>query len=206
MHIYKFRILSEEQNDFVRDIEISSNQTFEDLHKSILKTTGLEGKELASFHITNGRWIKLKEITLIDMMDGRNVLLPEHDDDEEKSIPETCVMKDCKLKDFVDDPHQRLIYEYDFLHMKTFYIELIQISQAKSNVKYPVCTRSIGELEIKKKPAVPGIINNNEIPEDMKPEDLNADLFFAEDDEDEDEFQSNINLELDDGFEEFRPL
>ena len=48
MHVYKFRVLSEEQNEFVRDIEISSIQTFEDFHKIILQTSGLDGKELAN--------------------------------------------------------------------------------------------------------------------------------------------------------------
>src|SRR5210317_1322177 len=114
MHVYKFRVLSEEQNEFVRDIEISSIQTFEDFHKIILQTSGLDGKELASFQITNGRWIKLKEITLIDMTQEKTDFLPtfEDEDEEEAILPETYVMKDSRLKDFIDDPHQRMIYEY----------------------------------------------------------------------------------------------
>lgn len=205
MHVYKFRILSEEQNDFVRDIEICSTQTFEDFHKIILKSTGLDGKELASFHITNGKWIKLKEITLIDMLEGQSEIESEEEEEEQKGkiLPQTYVMRDCKLKDFIDDPHQRLIYEYDFLHLKTFFIELIQISQAKSNVKYPVCTRSNGQLELKPKNAKPKPGSDMDVPEDVNIEELRHDIFFNDDDED---MESNSNFDLDDGFEEFKPL
>jgi hypothetical protein len=200
MHVYKFRILSEEQNDFVRDIEISSVQRFEDFHNIILQTTGLDGKELASFHITNGKWIKLKEITLIDMMEEQNEFEEEYEDEDSSVFPETLVMKDCKLKDFIDDPHQRMIYEYDFLNLKTFFIELIQISQAKSKVNYPVCVRSVGKLELRKKNTSPEDLTNIE---NITQEDLSIENIFN--DEDSDGIQTNSKLELDDGFEEFKP-
>ena len=108
-------------------------------------------------------------------------------------------MRDSSLKDFVDDPHQRMLYEYDFLNMKTFYIELIQISEAEKDIKYPVCTRSVGQLEIKKK-ITP---ENGAAPEDMDLEELSIENIF---DDGSEEDISNHNLELDDGFEEFKPI
>ncbi len=201
MHVYKFRILSEEQNDFVRDIEISSIQSFEDFHNILLQTCGLDGKELASFNITNGKWIKVKEITLIDMNEEQIELEKEPEEENENLFPKTLVMKDCKLKDFIDDPHQRMIYEYDFLNLKTFFIELTRVSQAKDNINYPVCTRSVGKLEPKKKKLTPDDVSDIE---DIKPGDLSIENIFN--DEDSLGIQKNTNLELDDGFEEFKPL
>lgn len=198
MHVYKFRILSEDQEDFLRDIEISSIKTFEDFHNIILETSGLDGKELASFHITNGKWIKLKEITLIDMMEKQIELDEESDSDKEKLLPKTYVMKDSRLKDFIDDPHQRMIYEYDFLNLKTFYIELLQISQAKDGINYPVCVRSEGVLELKKKKVVAD--NNMDI--DDKDIPVIDDIF----DNDEEDIETDSNFDLDDGFEEFKPI
>lgn len=204
MHVYKFRILSEEQNDFVRDIEISSNQTFEDFHKILLQTSGLDGKELASFHITNGKWMKSKEITLIDMMQEEKDFQQEFEEnEEEETFQKTFIMKDSRLKDFIDDPHQRMIYEYDFLKLKTFYIELIRIAQAKNNIDYPVCVRSKGELELKKTKPTPENGSANETAEGLNPEKFTLENIF--DESESDEIQTNSNLELDDGFEEFKP-
>jgi hypothetical protein len=39
-----------------------------------------------------------------------------------------------------------LVYEYDFLNLKTFFIELIKSAKAEKKTKYPRCTASTGEL------------------------------------------------------------
>ena len=123
------------------------------------------------------------------------------DDDEEIIHPITHVMKESRLKDFIDDPHQRMIYEYDFINLKTFYIELIKVSPAQKNIIYPICTRSAGQLELKKKKSIP---ENGADTEDINLEELSIENIF--DEGNSDEIQSNINLELDDGFEQFKPI
>ena len=51
MYFYKFRVYYDEVEDFVRDIEILSNDNFENFHKILLSSIGLDGQELASnFH------------------------------------------------------------------------------------------------------------------------------------------------------------
>ena len=68
MYIYKFRLLYDEIEGFVRDYEIGAKQTFKDFHDIILQSIkGLDPKELASFYICDRKWNKLKEITLFDM-------------------------------------------------------------------------------------------------------------------------------------------
>lgn len=140
MDIYKFRVLSDLNGDFVREIEILSTQTFEDFHNVLHRCIELNGKELASFHICDQKWNKLKEITLIDMMGGEPP-------SEEKKMKDVHIMKNARLKEFISEPNQRLLYEYDFLNLYTFFIELIRIGKAQKNTVYPQCTHKSGEFE-----------------------------------------------------------
>jgi hypothetical protein len=153
MHVYKFRVLLEDQDDFLRDYEIGSKQTFGDFHRILIGSLNLDGKELASFSVCDSRWKKIKEITLIDMMDSAEEQEDSFDEDEEpKFRMPMFVMDDVKIKDMIDDPHQRLIYEYNFLNPQLFFIELIKISEAVPGKDYPVCVKQTGELT---KAAVP---------------------------------------------------
>jgi len=135
MYAYKFRLFFDEVEDFVRDYEILAEQTFFDFHSAIIKSIkGLYGNELASFYVSDSRWNKLREITLMDMGD---------DDGQTPKI----TMNNAVLSDLIEEPHQRLIYEYDFFNIKTFFIELLKSSEANTDRHtYPRCTASSGEL------------------------------------------------------------
>jgi len=141
MHVYKFRLLSDINDDFLRDIEIQANQTFLDFHNAINECVKLTGQELASFHICDQKWNKLQEITLIDMIGM------DDSEEESKTVEETYIMKDSVIRDFINEPHQRLVYEYDFLNMNTFYIELLSVSKQKDDGPYPKCTLKKGDME-----------------------------------------------------------
>jgi len=69
---------------------------------------------------------------------------------------------------------------------------------SEKGVKYPICIRSVGNLELKKKKANQGTDEDTE-----KTEDITIDNIFDDDDEG---IQTNDKLELDDGFEEFKPI
>jgi hypothetical protein len=82
---------------------------------------------------------------------------PDDDDDEpgvKKEKLKTYLMADSRLNEFMEDPHQRIIYEYDYMNPKLFYIELTKIVPADPNVVYPICIKSEGELPTKAKVAV----------------------------------------------------
>ena len=53
--IYKFRLLSDEVEDFRRDIEIDSDATFHELHKAILEATGYNDDQMTSFFLCDGK-------------------------------------------------------------------------------------------------------------------------------------------------------
>jgi len=149
MYYYKFKVTFDEVENFERNIEILASDHFESLHEILYQSIGLAGHELASFSICDSKWNKKQEITLIDMLDDSEVETPDYGEEEEFStssnIPKF-IMKDAVLKDFITDPHQYLMYEYDFLSPKIFYIELLKTLPAKETEEFPRCTLSVGAL------------------------------------------------------------
>ena len=149
MYYYKFKVLFDEVENFERSIEILATDNFESFHQILYNSIGLKGHELASFSICDAKWNKKQEITLIDMQDERESETPNYEDNEEFSTSSNLpkyIMKDAVLKDFIIDPHQHIMYEYDFISPKVFYIELLKTLPAKENEEYPRCTFSEGAL------------------------------------------------------------
>jgi len=149
MHVYRFRLLYEDQEDFLRDFDILSSQTFADFHNIIKQSIDLPGNELASFFVCDRNWRKKREITLIKM---HNEAREEADYEERRGpkparIPIT-EMDKIRVKDSIDDPHQRLLYEYDILNPKVFFIELTRILEAGIKDQYPLCVKSTGKLTL----------------------------------------------------------
>lgn len=147
MQVYRFRLLFEEQEDFLRDIEIKPGQTFKDFHDIILQSVDIESNELASFFICDPGWNKQREITLIDM--GVKTPDTDFDSDERKpvSVPiPVMIMEDVKIREVIDDPHQRILFEYNFLNPTTFFIELMKIVEDDPKKVYPVCVKKEGTM------------------------------------------------------------
>ena len=88
--IYNFRVLIESgEEDVIREIEISEDQTFEDFHDAIKKAFNFSGKQMASFYISNDEWEKGLEIALVPIDKD------EMDDDNEEEVR---VMSETRLK------------------------------------------------------------------------------------------------------------
>ena len=157
--LYKFKLTFEEYEDISRVIEIKSSQTFFEFHKAILDSVGFDQKQMASFYMSNDTWKKEQEITLEDMSD----------DKDENSIP-IPTMKDSRLSMFVNDPHQKIVYVYDFIEMWTMHLELVAIEmKEKAGIKYPLCSKSVG-LAPKQYDKVQrfGLVDENEFDEITK--------------------------------------
>ncbi len=153
MYYYKFRVYFDEVEDFVRDVEISASDNFESLHHLLYECIGLKGNEFAAFSICDPKWNKQKEITLLDTSDEDDMVdeEPEYDDEDQYStktrLPKF-IMKDAILKDFISDPHQHILYEYDFMNPKTFYLELQKVAQTDNGDDLPRCTYKAMELPV----------------------------------------------------------
>jgi hypothetical protein len=128
--VYKFRLLSDEVKEFVRDVEIKSTQTFFDFHKLIQDDLGFDSSQIASFFTTSREWEKEKEFTLFDMGDGEN----NHTIPMDKAI----------LKNYIHEPQQRLLYVFDFFNERSLFIELTETEHEAKYSDYPAVTLSRG--------------------------------------------------------------
>ncbi|MCD6065586.1 MAG: Plasmid pRiA4b ORF-3-like protein [Bacteroidetes bacterium] len=129
MAVYRFRVVFEEHEEVSRDIEIKSNQTFEEFHAIILQSIKFDTKHAASFFVSDDYWRKEQEITLL----------------EEDMESDTKLMRNTKIAAHVDNPYQRFIYIYDKKVQWTFLIELIKIETENVKTSYPVCSKSSGQ-------------------------------------------------------------
>jgi hypothetical protein len=129
--IYLFRMVSDENQDFLRDVVISSTDTFMDFHQCIQKNLNYDPSQLASFFITNENWEKQKEITLIDMM--------------EDTAFDTVTMDRAVIGETVSRVNDRLIYVFDFFSERAFFIELIEKTDQKTHKKTPFVAHAKGE-------------------------------------------------------------
>jgi len=128
--IYRFVILSEEKDDFRRDILIDSDATFYELHDAILDSVGYSKDQITSFYICDEDWERTTEITLVEM--------------DTRSDVDNYVMEATRISDFIEDEGQRLIYVFEPLTERAFYIELKQIVTGSEQTQ-PKCVKSVGE-------------------------------------------------------------
>ena len=131
--VYKFRLLSDEVENFRRDIEIDSDASFLDLHKAILESVNYPDDQMTSFFICNDNWIKEVEITLEDMGG--------------LSEEESYTMSDTIIGDLVEEEKQHLMYVFDPLADRVFFMELSKIEFGKDLDK-AVCVKSTGEAPV----------------------------------------------------------
>ncbi len=143
MLIYRFKITFEDHEDFLREIELLADQTFEDFHQAILGNLGLDPGMLASFFICDHRYRKQTEIQLVDT---ESQSLPDEESEQDDEASDGSLMHESLLKDYIDDPHQRLLFVYDNMNQWNFYIELAKIKRANTGHTYPRISRSKGAV------------------------------------------------------------
>ena len=128
--IFKFLILSDEVNNFKREIKIDSDATFMDLYNILIECIGFSNQEMASFFLSDNKWRKKQEITLVEMDTDSDV--------------DSLVMEDCILSDYLEDEKQKLLFVFDYLTERALYIELSEMIPGKY-LKKPFCSISQGE-------------------------------------------------------------
>ena len=127
--VYRFTLISDEVEDFVREIKIDSEATFFEFHEAILKAAGYQDDQMTSFFICDDNWEKEQEITLEDMGGY--------------SDEDSYIMRETHLSELVEDEKQRLIYIFDPLTERVFFIELSEIEYGK-DIENAICTRKEG--------------------------------------------------------------
>ena len=117
-------------DDFIREIQIDPEATFFDFHEAILKSVGYANDQMTSFFICDDDWEKEKEVTLEEMDDN-----PEMD---------SWIMKDTTISELVEEEKQKLLYVFDYMTERCFFIELTEIITGQ-DMKGAKCTKKSGE-------------------------------------------------------------
>ena len=119
--IFVFEISTTEAPDYRRLIHINPDQTFEDFHQVLQRTSNFDHSQLASFFLTDDLWRKNIEITSLD---------------SGKSTPKLISMRRTKLKDHLSKVGQKLIYVFDYFNDRFLYVELKELNM-KADLREP---------------------------------------------------------------------
>lgn len=128
--IFRFLLLSDEVDDFKREIKIDSEATFLDLHNAILDSVGYTKDQMCSFFICEDDWTKKTEITLVEM--------------DTSSEVDNYIMEDTRLEELLEDEHQKIMFVFDYMTERAFFMELREIVPGQ-DLEEPICTKSRGE-------------------------------------------------------------
>ncbi len=184
--VYKFVVLSDEDESFVREFEFLDSQTLMDFHNLIQEELEFDKSQMASFYLATDNWEKEEEFTLFDMGTGSST------------------MESAVFEDIIFRKNQKLLYVFDFFNDRALYIEYTSEAKEIEDREYPVCTNSKG---VPPKQVVFGsssrklynliVVSDDENEDDDEPE--VDDLFLnSEDEESLPDFENIDNLNEDD--------
>ncbi len=128
--VYNFRIVSDEVENFKREIKIDADATFLDLKNAICDSVDFDKTQLSSFFICDQNWEKRQEVTLEDM--------------DTTSDQDVYLMEETPLSDLIDDEGQRLMFTFDYMTDRSFYMEMKELIPG-INLKDPICSLSLGK-------------------------------------------------------------
>jgi len=124
--VYKFVVLSDEDESFVREFEFLDSHTLLDFHNLIQEELEFDKSQMASFFMTTDNWEKEEEFTLFDMGAGSSTM--------EAGI----------LEDIIFRKNQKLLYIFDFFNERGLFIEYTGEADEIEGREYPSCTNSKG--------------------------------------------------------------
>jgi hypothetical protein len=167
--VYKFVVLSDEDESFVREFEFLDTHTLIDFHNLIQDELEFDKSQLASFFMATDNWEKEEEFTLFDMGTGSSTM-------------ETAV-----LEDIIFRKNQKLLYVFDFFNDRALFIEYTGEAKEIEGRELPICSNSKG---VPPKQVIFGgtarkLYNNIVVSDDDEDDDEPEvdDLFLGEDDD-----------------------
>lgn len=128
--VYRFKLVSDEIDNFSREIEIDSESNFLQLRNAILDSVGYSKDELDSFFLCDDEWQKEEEITLEDM--------------DTSSDQDTWLMETTPLYEMIEEEGQKLIFVFDYITDRCFFMEMKEAIPGR-NLKEPICTLKQGK-------------------------------------------------------------
>ena len=140
--IFKFRMLSDEAEEFVRDYEVPYDMNLADFHTYLRESVGYSPAEMASIFTSDAEWEKMREFTSVDMG------IEAEDDSFCVPLP----MERVTLGQIIREKFGRLIYVFDFFNERQFFIELLECKFAEDGIQYPRIVNAVGEPPLQYKP------------------------------------------------------
>jgi hypothetical protein len=130
MDILKIRVVLDHDDQVFRDIEVETSGSMEDLHETILAAFNITNDQMASFYESDEEWNKGPEIALMDMGTSEEPV---------------SLMTDTSIQDKLVE-RSRLLYVYDFLNLRIFYVEVISLAAKEAALEYPRVVMGLGEM------------------------------------------------------------
>jgi len=192
MAIYRFRVTFEDYEDVYREIDMPSKSTFLDLHQAIQQSTGYDSDRSSSFFVSNDQWKKGTEIAYLP--NARKV---------DQGI---LIMENIRLSKFIDDPHQKFYYIYNFDRPYDFHVELIKILKEEDGVSYPYMSKLVGQAPRNLASAhIPVATDEDDDEDDVLVDETEYGVDEEEDFDlfDDEEEESEENSKKSDGFDEY---
>ena len=124
--VYRFVVLTDEDETFVREFEFLDSHTLLDFHNAIQEELEFDKSQIASFYMATETWEKEEEFTLFDMGAGSST------------------MENAVLEDVIFRKNQKLLYVFDFFNDRALFVEYVGETKEDENMEYPICTNSKG--------------------------------------------------------------
>ena len=131
--VYKIRVILDTKEDIFRDVEIKGKQTLWNLHLGLKSAFSLQGDELSTFNILENDGTIVKSVPLEDMSD---------DGDGE-------IMSDIYIDEVFAEKGDKAQFQYGLLDLWEFFCELIETSDDKPSVNYPITVFRYGKMPLK---------------------------------------------------------
>jgi len=181
--VYKFVVLSDEDESFVREFEFLDSHTLLDFHNILQEELEFDKSQMASFYMATDNWEKEEEFTLFDMGTGSST------------------MEVAVLEDIIFKKNQKLLYVFDFFNERGLFVEYTGEIEEIDDREYPICTNSKG---IPPKQVIFGgtsrkLYNNIIVSDDEDEDDTDVDELFlnGNDEETLGGFENEDNLDED---------
>ncbi len=125
MAVYRFRVILDDEEEVTRVVVIKSSQTFQQLHEIIVKSFEVPVPSVSAIFVSDNDWHKEDKIGDFSLEEAE---------------------KKPKISSYVNDPHQRFLYELEAgIHLQ-FTIELVKILSDDPSLELPDCLSGEGEI------------------------------------------------------------
>ena len=163
--VFRFKVTFEDVDDVVRVIDVGAKNTFRDFHNAIQESIGFDNLKPASFYKTNDSWRPGDEFCT-----------------DPKPMAKAAGASE--LGKFIDDPHQKFLYEYDAdggdWHLR---VEVMKLFKAEMGIDYPFVFKTIAPKQF----VNPKTIIDDPSAKLFKEADSLIDGLLGDDDDDDDD-------------------